>query len=473
VTTYVPLRPVTQKAADTSTQQKKTQGQGGGGGGGGGGGRGGGGGGGGGGGRGGGGRGGFAGMMGQDEQSGSTRILDIVPEGSRVKAGEIVAKLDSSAFDDEEQAQYIRWLQAKSYVEQANAILEVNKISLEEYRDGIFGQDVQLVKQYIQTCELDRDRLARTLDWSTGLYKKGLRTQFQWHSDELGVQQAQIALNEATGMLARLINQTGPKIIKTLEANVKAVQADKFMQDAAYALETQRLERIRKNIKNCTVRAPSDGVVVYFNQTNRFGMVTQPIDQGVTLRQDQPIFSLPDPSHMRVKARINETKLSFVQTGQQAQIIVDAYPKQPLRGVVAEVTAINTPVNGSDVRVYFANVNISDSFADLRPGLSAQVTFRIASHREVTRVPLRSVRWVEGKAFVALQDRTAADAGKSPWRWHEIELGLTDSQYAEVVTGLSPGDQIVALPSGLESPTPASRPAETVAGLDPATSGRD
>ena len=78
----------------------------------------------------------------------------------------------------------------------------------------------------------------------------------------------------------------------------------------------QRLERIRKNIKNCTLHAPTDGIVVYVNQTNRFGMVTAPIAEGVTVRQDQPIINLPDPLHMRVKARINESKLSLVQTGQ-------------------------------------------------------------------------------------------------------------------------------------------------------------
>jgi HlyD family secretion protein len=195
--------------------------------------------------------------------------------------------------------------------------------------------------------------------------------------------------------------------------------------------------------------------------------VTQPIDQGVTLRQDQPIFSLPDPSHMRVKAKINESKLSFVQTGQRAEIIVDAYPKRTLTGRVGEITAINTPINGSDVRVYFANVNIDEGFADLRPGLSAQVTFRVESRRSVTRVLLQSIRWADGQAFVALRDRAAGEAGKAPWRWQQVELGLSDSEYVEVVTGLNPGDQVALSTNGFPNPTPATRPADNLAGLAP------
>ncbi len=163
-------------------------------------------------------------------------------------------------------------------------------------------------------------------------------------------ERANIALAEAKGMLDRLVNQTGPKIIKSLEANVRAIQSDKLTQDASFSLEDQRLKRIRKNIENCIVRAPGDGIVVYVNQSDRWGQVTAPIDEGVTLRQDQPIFSLPDPKHMRVKARVNESKVSLIHTGQRVMITVDAFPERPLHGTVGEVTAINTPLNASDVQ---------------------------------------------------------------------------------------------------------------------------
>ncbi len=405
-------------------------------------------------------------MMQVDESPGSTSIVYLIPEGSQVKAGELLCKLDSSAYDDEEQAQLIRYHQAETFVVQSGSSLEVAKISLREYRDGIYPQDLQLIKQYIEACELDRDRLGRTVIWSRDMLKKGYRTGNQVKGDEKAFEQAEIALGEARNMLSRLLNQTGPKLLKSLEANVKAIEADKLMQDAAFNLEKQRLERIRKNIKNCTLYAPTDGIVVYVNQTSQFGTVTVPIAEGVTVRQDQPIINLPDPLHMRVKARINESKLSFIQTGQVARIVIDAFRDRPLKGRVSEVTAINTPLNASDVRVYYAKVDIAEGFADLRPGLSAEVVFLVDSRRDVTRVPLDAIRWVKERGYVALFDPSVANT-QQKWRWREVHLGLSDWHYAEVVSGLEPGDRVIASPRELPAPEPSDAAPTTVAEATP------
>jgi multidrug resistance efflux pump len=474
VAQHAPLRPTTAKAADAASTTKK-QGQGGGGGGGGGG-RGGGGG--GGGGRGGGGRGGRGGggggMMGEEEKPGSTRIVEIVAEGTKVKAGDVVARLDSSAFEDEEQAQQIRYLQAESYVAQARSMLDVAEISLREYRDGVLPQDTQLVKQYIQTCQLECDRLEKNLLWSNDMNKKGFRTSSQVTGDRLAFEKAVIALKEAEGMLVRLRDQTGPKILKSLEANVKAIQSDKLTQEAAFELEKQRLERLRKNIRNCTVVAPGEGIVVYANQSNRWGMVEAPIDQGVTLRQDQPIFSLPDPKNMRLKARINESKVSLIHTGLPARILIDAYPNRPLKGIVREVTPINTPLNASDVRIYYANVSIEEGFEDLRPGLSAEVTFRVDSRSNVVRVPIESIRWAGEQAFVALYNSRAEDDAAVPaWLWQPIEVGVSDTRFAEVLHGVKVGDRVVASAASLPGPPPIpiAKPDTAVADLTRSVDG--
>jgi HlyD family secretion protein len=449
----MPLRPVTTKNAQSQQQQqqqqqKKNMAGGGGGGGRGGGGR-----------RGGGGGGG--GMGGMDEKPGSTRILEIVPEGTRVKAGDLVAKLDGSAYEDEEQAQKIRYLQAKSYVEQANSLLEVAEITLKEYRDGIYPQDLQLVRDYIESCQLEKNSLEENLRWSIDMQQKSLRTSNQVRGDRYSYQQGVIALSEAMGMLDRLVKQTGPKILKSLEANVKAIKSDKLTQDASLSLETQRLERLTKNIENCVVKAPGEGIVVYVNQSDRWGTVTAPIAEGVTLRQDQPIFSLPDPKRMRVKARVNESKVTMIHTGQRVIVTVDAFPGRPLHGTVGEVTAINTPLNASDVRIYYANVEIDQGFDDLRPGLSAEVSFHVDSRTGVTRVPLDSIRWVGGKPYVAVYTRTPDQGDQPSWRWRLIALGLSDARFAEVASGLEVGERIVSAPRALPEPTPETTDSPT------------
>ena len=178
------------------------------------------------------------------------------------------------------------------------------------------------------------------------------------------------------------------------------------------------------------------------------------------MREGQAIFQLPDPQHMRVKARINETKVGLIRSGQEAIIRVDAFPDRPLHGTVAEVTAISVPLNGSDVRFYYAMVNIQEGgFADLRPGLTAEVLFKSSAKVGVTRVPLQAVRSIEGKHYVAVHEPArSAGADKVSWRWKRIELGLSDPDFVEVVSGVSRGDRVIADPHTL--PVPDAMPGE-------------
>jgi multidrug efflux pump subunit AcrA (membrane-fusion protein) len=406
---------------------------------------------------GGGGRGGRGGNE-REEKPGSTRILSILPEGTKVKKGQLVCELDSSTFKDEVKAQKIRHLQAAAWVEQAASILEVSKIALREYRDGIYPQDIQLIRQYIQTCQIENDIAVRNAKWSNDMLKKGLRARSQVIADELSVQQTGIALGEAKGMLLRLEKFTGPKIMKSLEAKVAAVLTDKLAQDASLALETERLNRLEKNVAYCTLLAPDDGIVVYVNQTNGWGRVEQAIEEGVTVRQDQPIFQLPDPRRLRVKVRVNETKVAMVRPGQECRIVIDAFPDRTLHGKVTDVTAIATPVNGpfSDVRVYFALVSIEEGFDDLRPGLSAEVSFLSDRRRQVERLPLSAVRSIEGESFVAVPDRSKGTRREVPYRWQKVELGLSGPEFVEVISGVRQGDRVVADALSLQPPSPTS-----------------
>src|SRR5438477_3167969 len=107
---------------------------------------------------------------------------------------------------------------------------------------------------------------------------------------------------------------------------------------------------------------------------------------------------------MQVKAKVNESKVSLIQSGQQAEIVIDAFSNRPLRGTVTEITPIPAPANGpgSDVRVYYAVIKIAQGFAELRPGLSAEVSFLVDIKHRVTRVPIQAVRWFHEKAYVAV-----------------------------------------------------------------------
>ncbi len=402
-------------------------------------------------------------MGGQQEMAGSTRIIMIKPEGTEVTAGEVVCELDSAAYRDELIAQEIRHDQAKAWVIQAKSILDVNEISLREYRDGIYKQDLQLIRQYLGACRTEEDRARRNLEWSAEVYKKGFRAPAQYQADILAMGRAEIALAEAERMERRLVDFTGPKLIKALEAKLEANRADALAQESAFQLESDRLKRLQKTVANCTLRAPREGIVVYsLPPSNGWRAPTAVIMEGATVREGQAIFDLPDAKKMRVRARVNESKVGSIRMGQKASIRVDAFPDRPLAGTVTEVTLIPAP-NGmaSDIRVYFANVTIdSGGFEGLRPGLSAEVSFFVDARPDVTRVPVQAIRWAEGTPYVAIT--TSPDRAR--WRWQPLEIGLMNESYAEVREGVKAGDKVVAHPEGLAAPRKPASPVLQAAG---------
>lgn len=380
--------------------------------------------------------------------TGSTRILWIEQEGKRVKPGDIVVKLDSAAFIDELRAQRIRVVQARSWVEQAEKVLEVTQIALKEYEQGIYPQDQLLINQYIESCETQAKKSQLDLEWAHGVVRKGLRTETQFKADRLTALKSEIVLEEARGMKKRLEEYTAPRLILNIKAKLDSIRSDLLAQQESYKLEEDRLKRLEKMIEKCTLRAPREGIVVYASQSNGWGRVEAQIQEGATVREGQPIINLPNPNFMRVLAKINESKVSSIVAGLHAEVTADAFPDSVLPGVVTEVTAIPGPANGpiSDVKVYYAKVRIEGGKNQgLRPGMSAEVAFQLDIKRDVTRVPLQAIRWMDGKAYAAIP-------GKKGPRWRKLELGLLNPKYAEVLTGLVPGDRVVMDPESLPGP---------------------
>jgi multidrug resistance efflux pump len=418
------------------------------------------------GGRGGGGPGGGPGGM--MERPGSTRVIWILPEGTKVTKGDVVCELDAADFVDELRLQQIRHAQAKAWVEQAQSLLEVSEITLQEYQDGIYPQDVQLIRQYVLMCRTEADRSSRNFVWSKETAAKGYRSQAQLKADELNMQQTRIALQEAEGMEVRLVTFTGPKLKKNLAAKIAAIRSDKFAQEQSYELESDRLRKLQQMVDHCTLRAPGEGIVVYANIPDRMGRIENPIQEGATVRQGQPIFYLPDPNQMQVKAKVNESKVAMIQSGQPAQIKIDAFPDRPLRGFVRDITPIPAPATAAaDVRVYYAVVSIdSGGFDELRPGLSAEVTFLVDKKPKVTRVPVQAVRWMNEKSYVAVAANPSRKAGSAakepPWRWQAVALGASNAHYFEVLSGLQPGEKVMAHPENLPAPR-SERPRQDVA----------
>lgn len=376
------------------------------------------------------------------ERNGSTTILSILPEGTSVKAGQVVCELDKATFEDELRNQKIRYEQAKAAYDQVEYAAEVNKIAVKEYINGVLPQDREAIRIYAEQCKSLAEQARKTLDWSKDMQKRGYRNASQVQADFIAVEQNDLNMAEASRMKTRLEEFASPRILKELEAKGESIRADLLSKQSTVQLEKERLERLEKAIVNCTLKAPHDGIICYVNEVSPWGSVDYRIEPGAVVREGQAIFNLPNSKDMRIRCKVNETKVSKVSPGMPVKIAIDAMPGRTFDGKVTDVTAIPAPAEGpiSEIHVYYAMIEIDTQGQEgFKPGLSALVHFAAEFQNDVPLVPVSAVRWIERAPFLAVLNGNDA-------AWRPVTLGVTNEEMAEVKSGVQEGDRVVLNP---------------------------
>ena len=383
-----------------------------------------------------------------NEVEGQTTIIRITPEGSRVTKGEVVCELDSAALSDNLSNQKITTERAKADFANASKTHEVAVIAVDEYSKGIFPQDLEGMEGDITLADSTLTRAQDRVEWSVRMADKKYISQSALMSDESTLLNAKITLRNARRKKLTLEEYTKAKEIATREAEVSKALSDKLAKQSTLQLEEQKEAKLVKQISKCKLVAPNDGLVVYANETNRFGGTAQPlIEEGATVRERQKIFSLPDITHMRVNTKVHESMVDKVSPGLSSRVKVDAFPGVTLEGRVADVKPLPDPPSpfSSDIKVYTTLVSIDKGPPGLRPGMNAQVEILVQNLPDVLSAPMPAVLSFGGKSYVYL-----IPPGGKPER-REIKTGINNDKLVEIREGLQEGEQIALNPLALMS----------------------
>jgi HlyD family secretion protein len=383
------------------------------------------------------------------EVEGQAQIIKIMPEGTRVKAGELVVELDSSSLRDQLSTQKINTQQAESSHRQATLTREVAETAVIEYKEGTFKQDRDTAKGEIALAKSELTRAEDRLQWSDRMVDVGYVSKAQNTADRLSLEKAKFTLEQSMTKLDVLQKYTQKKTIKELEADVEKAKTDEKAKEATLDLEQGKERKLIRQISKCKILAPGDGLIVYANDPNRFGGNNQPqIEEGATVRERQKLFSLPDVTKMRVNTKVHESMVDRISPGLRALVRVDAFPGDELKGRVASVAPLPDPNSffSSDIKVYTTQIQIENGPPGIRPGMTAQVQILITELVDVLSIPVTGVLPFKGSnyAYVRLPNQRGFDR-------REITLGLTNDKLIEIKTGLKPGDLIVLNPSTLLS----------------------
>lgn len=376
--------------------------------------------------------------------SGGGTILWLVQDGKMVEVGEELVRLDTSAIEQQLNSQSIVYENSRAAHIQAQEAFEVAKISIQEYEEGTYVEQLNLVEADIRVGLENLRSAENQLEYSKRMVRKGFVSTLQREADEFAVERAGLDLANARTRKKVLVDFTRTKTVKDLEAQREAAGASFRAAEAALRLEKARLDSLEEQKKQCVVTAPAHGMVVHANNTGRrrFGGSDGPqIEEGAVVRESQDLVRLPDLSRMQVRVTIHESRVNQLRVGLPARIMVQ---EREFSGRVIQVANQPQPTSyfSANVKEYATVVSIEGDRGTLRPGMTAQVTILIENLESALTLPVSAV--VEQQADFFCWVKTS----DGPQR-RTLQLGSTNDKWIEVIDGVKEGDVVLRNPRAL------------------------
>ena len=377
---------------------------------------------------------------------------------------EEVAVLELPPSDIDPVPPEVTLLMDESYMEIRDRIDFTQYADFDELADGEAKQRLRILLDELQVSQEEYLLAQDRIEGQRRLEARGFITPTELEAEELNLNKAANKQQEKETALRLYIQYTFPKeaeeFLSNYENAVMAYQrqvkeniareaqelANFSSAERKFNLEKYKLADIEAQIDAATIEAELPGLVVYGGSdqgSSRYRSSSQEaIQEGATVRERQPILTIPDMREMAVSVDIHESAVQRVAAGQPAVILIDAYPDVRLTGEVIKVAVVADSANSfmnPDLKVYPSQVRIDGTHDWLRPGMSAQVEILVASLEDIIYVPVQAVSYFGSDQVVYVS------RGGSVER-RIIEVGDFSDSFIEVVSGLEEGEEVLLLP---------------------------
>ena len=208
------------------------------------------------------------------------------------------------------------------------------------------------------------------------------------------------------------------------EASVANAEATMAACNAAKA----QVEVTKASLERTMLIAPFDGIVAEIE--GKLGEYVTPSPVGVATK---PTLDLIDNSCLYIKAPIDEIDAPDVRSGMKAKITMDAFGEEEFPATVSRVAPYVL-----DLERQARTVEIEATFDNpqnyLLPGYSADVTVIIDTSKETLGLPTQAI--MRGDNVYVINDDNTIEK-------RELETGLSNWQFTEILSGLELEDRVV------------------------------
>jgi HlyD family secretion protein len=268
-----------------------------------------------------------------------------VDEGMTVKAGDLLARLDSADY------------RQQVAVESAAARVRARQLAL-----GLAGsrqQDVDAAEQTVLDAQADLEQKKKDYARYQALYEKDEIPAQTRDQAATNVTRAQAALNRAQQIYHEVLEGTRKEELAVERANVHQ------------AHQNLRLSEIQ--LSYTVLRAPFSGVIL-----------TRQAELGEVVLPGTPIVTLADLDHLWVRVYVPEPDLGKVRWGQPVDVRTDTYPNKIYPGRIsfisseAEFTPKSVQTQKERVTlVYRLKVDVENPNHELKPGMPADAYIKL------------------------------------------------------------------------------------------------
>jgi len=404
-------------------------------------------------------------------------LLWIADEGTYVEKGEIVALLDSSRLEQRAKEREVLAVKSQSYLQTVETNLKLtelanesglaksqlnlvlSKLELAGYKLAEAVQERHDLEQKIIVSKANLEFAQKKYEYTCRMVELGYSDVSQRETDRLSLMRAQQAFDNQSNRLITLDRfSRDRKLIELIAKEKEAERAVERAQMRARAallngkirLQAAKracnaheyyLNRLKRNIAACTVRAKQSGQVLYARAGNR---ATATVKVGDVVRYLQPLIVLPDRTQLELLVRLHESRIRQIAIGQPVTIQVDARNDLLVRGTVSRCGSV--PQMGLypnfNLRDYEVAISLDASpevIEALAPGLSASGNILVGQARDTVITPLEAIVGIDGRKVAFVRAGSSIEV-------RDVTTGLISETQVEILQGLRPGDEIVARP---------------------------
>jgi len=303
-------------------------------------------------------------------------------ENLYVEEGKHVKKGDLLVELDNQQYQLNLQEARASYLQKLSELLMEQKFS-------------QTQEQVSASTSENLEKLKKEFDKTNELYAKGL-----------------ISMEE----YEKISKEYEMALIESGELKDEIREAAKGVTQADINVKKARME-----LEKTQIHAPLSGIICDIQVTPQ-----------EHVSSSQELFTLVNIDQIQVHAKVLESEVGKMKTGREVTLNFSAYPEKEFKGIVKSISPIIDPEDRT-CRVIVTMKNPGEA---VKPGMHAEVEIITDIYHDRLLIPQDAVLVRGGRKLAFVVEGNLA-------KWRYLELGLENEEYAEVLDGITEGEEVI------------------------------